>query len=321
MRKYIFPIIHSLNVSLLAFLSFSLPSNCWSQDLYSRSFGKETDEPIIFLHGGPGSSSVFFEATTAKLLAEKGFFVIIYDRRGEGRSADNNARMDFNEAFGDLKTIYQHYKLEKASLLAFSFGGLIATQFARKHPDMVRSLVLCSALISQQKSYDTILRSARVIYKNKKDSTNLKELDSIARLDTNSLEYRTLVFKHASANGFFNLSAPSDRAKEIYETYKTDPLIAGYTKNEKAVSTFWENESEHNIDITPQLQDLRKRQLPIFALYGKQDGLYAEDQIADLKALIGTNRVKYLDNCSHTLFVDQQQMFLSALWEWLIRQR
>ncbi|KAA0992147.1 alpha/beta fold hydrolase [Dyadobacter aurulentus] len=306
---------------LIALFIFIFPSQCFSQGLYSRSFGDTKDHPIIFLHGGPGSSSVFFEATTAELLARNGFFVVIYDRRGEGRSADKNARMDFDEAFRDLKSIYDHYGLKRASLLAFSFGGLIAAQFAEKNPDMVKTLVLCSALISQQQSYYTILRSARTIYEDQKDSLRLSKLASIAQMDTNSLAYRTLVFSHASANGFFTLRMPNDRAKAIYDTYKTDSLIVGYVKNERAVATFWEHEPRHNIDVTPQLQFLRKRSVPVYALYGKQDGLYSSKQIADLRHLIGKDHVEYLDNCSHTLFIDQQQMFLSALKTWLIKAR
>lgn len=305
------------SISLLIQLFFIFPAACLSQDLYSRSFGNANDSPIIFLHGGPGSSSVFFEATTARRLADSGFFVVIYDRKGEGRSADEHARMDFNEAFEDLTGIYKEYNLKTASLLGFSFGGLIAAQFAHKYPDKVTSLVLCSALVSQQKSYNTILRSAKAIYKDKKDSVNLSELTSIAQMDTNSLAYRTSVFKHASANGFFTLAAPNDRAKAIYDSYKTDTLIGRYVKNERAVSTFWEHEPRHNIDVTPQLKYLRKRAIPIYVIYGKQDGLYSDEQVSELAQVIGADNVKYFDHCSHTLFIDQQELFLLAVGTWL----
>jgi proline iminopeptidase len=307
-------------LSLLLFVLLT-PLVCISQNLYSRSFGNTKDYPIIFLHGGPGSSSVFFEATTAQLLADRGFFVIVYDRRGEGRSAGKDAEMDFNEAFADLKSIYKEYNLKTASLLAFSFGGLIATQFTRQHPEMVRSLLLCSSLVSQQKSYDTILSSAKAIYQSKNDTLNLDELASISRMDTNSLAYRTLVFKHASANGFFTLSTPNDRAKTIYNSYKSDTLIARYVKNEQAVSTFWRHEPDHNIDITPIIKCLRQKAIPVYALYGKQDGLYSSEQITGLKRIIGGENVKYFDNCSHTVFIDQQELFLSAVSSWLPHAR
>ncbi|ACT93112.1 alpha/beta fold hydrolase [Dyadobacter fermentans] len=288
-----------------------------SQALYSRSFGNPKHQPIIFLHGGPGSSSVYFEATTAKLLADKGFFVIIYDRRGEGRSKDSTAKLNFNEAFADLSGIYKKYNLRYASLIGFSFGGLIATQYAQMHPGMVRAVVLCSALISQQKSYETILSKTRTIYEQRKDTTNLNELTAIAQLNPRSFAYRTLVFRHASANGFFTLSDPDHLAKRIYATYKTDTLINSYLRNESAVHTFWQNENQVNIDVTPILNSLRNANMPIFALYGKQDGLYSDEQVSGLKYLIGNSNVKYLDRCSHTVFIDQQSLFLSALSTWL----
>ncbi|WP_310589018.1 alpha/beta hydrolase [Dyadobacter crusticola] len=313
-RSFYQMLARRLCLSLLIVLSSFI---CRSQQLYSKSFGSRSNHPIIFLHGCPGSSSVFFEATTAQLLADRGFYVIIYDRRGEGRSADKQARMDYSEAFEDLNNIYALHELKKASLLAFSFGGLIAAQFAEKHPEKVASLTLCSALVSQQKSYETILRSARRIYENKKDSVNLKEVSAIAKMDTNSLAYRTMVFKHASANGFFSLPMPNDHAKAIYDTYQTDSLITSYVKNEHAVATFWKHEPKHNIDVTPQLKYLQKLRIPVYALYGKQDGLYSNEQISEIGRIIGSDRVKYFDQCSHTLFIDQQELFLAALSKWL----
>ncbi|MHA4739477.1 alpha/beta hydrolase [Dyadobacter sp. MSC1_007] len=300
-------------------LLLSIRSIGVSQQLYSKSFGNPNDQPVIFLHGGPGSSSVYFESTTANLLAARGFFVIVYDRRGEGRSKDENARMNFNEAFTDLEGIYEKYNLKSAHLLAFSFGGLVAAQYAQKHPDMVKSLVMCSSLVSQQQSYNTILASTKAIYGRERDSLNLNELNSIMQMDTNSLNYRTLVFKHASANGFFTLQAPNERAREIYDTYKTDSLIIHYTKNENAVSTFWHREVKHNIDITPELHYLRQRGIPIYALYGKQDGLFSSKQISNIKQVIGDKNVAYLDNCSHIVFIDQQLLFLSTVQTWLCR--
>ena len=301
----------------LLLLFLVLPLTSLSQTLYCRSFGNVKDHPIIFLHGGPGSSSVYFEATTAQLLADRGFFVVVYDRRGEGRSVDQTANMNFKEASRDLKQIYEQYNLKKASLLAFSFGGLVAAKFAEKHPEMIDDLILCSALVSQQKSYNTILCAVKATYDNRKDTARLKELDIIAKTHSNSLEYRTSVFKHASANGFFTLTTPSAHAKAIYNTYKTDPLIAGYKKNDHAVETFWQNESDRNIDVTPQLRALRKQMIPIYAMYGKQDGLYSKEQISEIRQLLGDSHVMYINNCSHTVFIDQQQIFLRSVTKWI----
>ena len=287
------------------------------QPLYSKAFGKPTDNPIIFLHGGPGSSSVYFEATTAKKLANQGFYVIIYDRKGEGRSANQHAKMNFEEAFNDLNDIYKKYGLTKANLIGFSFGGLITSQYAIKFPDKVKSIILVSALLSQQASYHTILNSTEKIYTQQDDGAGLDDLHSIAKMDTNSIGYRTAVFKHAIKNGYFSLKNPDSLAKVIYSTYKTDPLIKSYVKNEQAVETFWKHELLKNINVLPQLKMVKNAGIPIYALYGKQDGLYSKNQVAQLSKIVGVSRLKYLDNCSHTLFIDQQTKFIESLKGWL----
>ncbi len=79
--------------ALLLFILLSSGVN--AQELYTRSFGNPASTPVIFLHGGPGYNSVPFEVTTAEKLSQNGFYVIIYDRRGEGRSKDTAARFTF----------------------------------------------------------------------------------------------------------------------------------------------------------------------------------------------------------------------------------
>ena len=72
-----------------------------SQTIYSKAFGDPKNDPIIYLHGGPGYNSMGFEITTAQKLSENGFYVIVYDRRGEGRSPDEQAVFTFQETFDD----------------------------------------------------------------------------------------------------------------------------------------------------------------------------------------------------------------------------
>ena len=44
-----------------------------SQTIYSKAFGDPNNEPIIYLHGGPGYNSIGFEVTTAQNLPKAGF--------------------------------------------------------------------------------------------------------------------------------------------------------------------------------------------------------------------------------------------------------
>ncbi len=140
-----------------------------AQDLYSKAYGSPDHAALIFLHGGPGFNSAGFEVTTAETLAAAGYYVIVYDRRGEGRSTSTDVRYTFDQTFEDLQSLYEKYELKQASLIGHSFGGVVASLFAEKHSEMVKAVVLVGAPVSLQETFKTILRRAKAIYEAKDD--------------------------------------------------------------------------------------------------------------------------------------------------------
>ena len=74
-------------------------------NIYSKSYGESQNPAIIFIHGGPRGNSTLFEGTTAQILADEGFYVIVYDRRGKGRSIDTTATFTYQEAINDLNEL------------------------------------------------------------------------------------------------------------------------------------------------------------------------------------------------------------------------
>lgn len=144
---------------ILFFILLTTLFSSGQNTIYSKTFGKSEDKAIIFIHGGPSGNSTLFEFTTAEKLAKKGFYVIVYDRRGEGRSIDSLATFTYQEYFNDLNYIYKTYNIEKANIIGHSFGGLVATLFSEKYPQKVESLILAGALFSQQETYKNIIKS------------------------------------------------------------------------------------------------------------------------------------------------------------------
>lgn len=301
---------------LLSTLFFTLFS-AHGQTIYSKAFGNKNNKPIIFIHGGPSGNAVQFEATTAPKLAERGFYVIVYDRRGEGRSADENAKITYNEAFEDLNELYKKYNLKKANLIGFSFGGLVTTLFSEKYPEKVNSIILVSALFNQQESYDHILSSVRKIYTEKGDAENLKKLAEVEKMDKNSAEYRGGCFALASENGYFKVAKPDKEAVEIYQAYETGELYKSNIRNKKAPGLFYKNETRNNINVKPVLESLKKKGIRMYALYGKQDGIFSPSQMTGMKNLVGVQNFHFLNNCSHYLYADQQKAFLNSIEGWL----
>ncbi|MHC0446789.1 alpha/beta fold hydrolase [Flavobacterium sp. 3-218] len=300
-------------LATVLFLTFSFLAK--GQNLYIKTYGNEKNKTIIFIHGGPSGNATLFEGTTAQNLADQGFYVIAYDRRGEGRSTDPDAKFTFEEAFQDLNWIYKKYHLKKAVILGHSFGGLVATLYTNKYPQNVSALVLAGALFSQQETYNHILNTL-----NKKYSTNseqLKKISVVENLNKNSAEYRKGCYELAGENGFFKMPNPTAESKKLYADYEAGEFYKTNIRNKNAPLVFYQNEKQNNIDTRLLLKKIKSAGVPIYGIYGKDDGVFSSAQINSLKAIIGEKNFAFLDNCSHYLFVDQQAAFLSNINKWL----
>ena len=304
-------------ILLLLLLSLSIQKN-FSQELYSKTFGNPKNIPVLYLHGGPGYNAASFEISTAQELANNSFYVIVYDRRGEGRSIDANAKFTFQETFDDINAILKKYNLKKINLIGHSFGGIVAAMYAEKNPNKVNTIELLSAPVSLQETFKTILRSCKRIYLEKNDKTNLNYIDMIEKMDPTSVEYYAYSFAHAMQNGFYSPKVMSDEAKAIYSaTVKEDAFKYTSQMSREAPQGFLKNENYTSIDLTEILQKLISNKTRIYALYGKEDGLYSPEQVAHLQQIIGSNNIKYFDNCSHNLFMDQQSLFINSTKKWI----
>jgi proline iminopeptidase len=303
-------------IFLLSLLSISFFVS--SQTLYIKTYGNKNDKPIIFVHGGPSGNATLFEGSnTAEQLSKKGFFVIAYDRRGEGRSTDPNATFTYAEAFEDLNSIYKTYHLKKATLLSHSFGGLVATLYTEKYPQNINALILAGALFSQQETYNHILDSVKKIYTKKNDLAKLDKVALVENLNKNSAEYRKGCFELAGENNFFKMPHPTEESKKLYADYDASDFFKTNIRNKNAPLLFYQNEKKNNIDTRSSIKKIKAEGIPIYAIYGKQDGIFSTEQINSIRNLASKNHFALLENCSHYLFVDQQKEFLSNVKNWI----
>lgn len=118
---------------------------------YYRIVGESRDgkNPLVLLHGGPGSTHNYFELLDA--LAEEGRALIMYDQLGCGRSATGFHPELWNmETWkGELEALRQYLGLDRIHLLGQSFGGMLALAYVcDEHPEGVESLILSSTLPS-----------------------------------------------------------------------------------------------------------------------------------------------------------------------------
>lgn len=312
-------LLWTLQTFWLAVGLFCLPATASQAqpELYVKTYGNPAKPALLYIHGGPRGNSTLFEGTTAQALADRGFYVIVYDRRGEGRSADSAATFTFDEAFTDLNAILNSLKLHKVSLLGHSFGGIVASLYSEKHPEKIQRLFLIGALVNQQQSYDHILLTAIASGREQTNPTIAQQVQAIQALDKNSAQYRGLTYQLAAELGYFRMPNPTAEYRQLTAQYQNSTAGKNNIRNDQAPVEFYRNEERVNIDTTSALKRIKTSGIGLYALYGKQDGIFSEAQLSQLQQLIGPTKFALIDNCSHYPFVDQQQAFLDQIENWM----
>jgi proline iminopeptidase len=119
--------------------------------LYVRVAGKGM--PCLFVHGGPGSTSYYYEAMAGAPIIEQNMQMIYFDQRGAGRS-DSAANRDYSmkRMLLDMDELRRHLGIQKWSVMGHSFGGILITNYARQYPANLSALFYIHCTVNMQAS-------------------------------------------------------------------------------------------------------------------------------------------------------------------------
>ncbi|MEQ9398353.1 MAG: alpha/beta fold hydrolase [Longimicrobiales bacterium] len=98
--------------------------------------------PIVVIHGGPGLDHQYLRPGL-DVLASAGQLVY-YDQRGTGRSEAelDSASIGWDAFVDDVERLREALGHDRITVLGHSFGGFLALDYARRHPDRTRALIL-----------------------------------------------------------------------------------------------------------------------------------------------------------------------------------
>jgi proline iminopeptidase len=127
-----------------------------------RLVGAASGEPWLLLHGGPGGACHPGLLQPLDLSRQR---AIAPDQRGCGASRPRGCTQGNHTAalVADLEALRQHLGLERWSLLAGSWGTVVALAYARQHPKRVQRVVLRAAFaLSRREIAGLVMPSRRV---------------------------------------------------------------------------------------------------------------------------------------------------------------
>ena len=100
--------------------------------------------PVVFIHAATGSGRVWEHQLPAFTAA--GYRVVVYDRRGFGRSVIDPAGAQPGTGADDLLGLVHHLGIDRLHLVGTAAGGGVALDFALSFPERLRSLVVANAV-------------------------------------------------------------------------------------------------------------------------------------------------------------------------------
>jgi pimeloyl-ACP methyl ester carboxylesterase len=119
-----------------------------THQLAHETFGpplREAAEPLVFLHGLGATSSTW--APTARRLGDAGRAGLVPDLLGFGSSMRLGTTFDLDEQAAAVIRLLDHAGVDRAHLVAHSWGATVAAAVTRSDPDRVERLTLVAPAV------------------------------------------------------------------------------------------------------------------------------------------------------------------------------
>lgn len=108
--------------------------------MYYEVYG--SGKPIVLLHGS--FMNIPLNWSHIIPLISRNRKVIVAEMQGHGRTRDTDRPLSYEGMADDVSGLLKHLRIDSADILGYSMGGGIAFQFAVRHPEQLRRLIILS---------------------------------------------------------------------------------------------------------------------------------------------------------------------------------
>ena len=248
---------------------------------------------IILLHGGPGFDHTPFKELYAPLTSVAQ--LVYYDHRGNGRSESGpRERWTLDQWADDLKTLCETLGIERPIVFGASFGGLVALNYALRHPDHPAKLVLVST-------------TARIHL-----DRALSMFDRLGGSEVRAVAER--FFTEPTAE---HLDEYLEVCGPFYSQRPRPPeLRARVTRNPDVAEHFFRGEILR-FDLTERLREIR---CPVLLMAGELDPMVTIEDARELAAALPPDRLRFerFPDAGHLLAIEHPEAVRALIREFVL---
>jgi len=261
-------------------------------------------EPVLLLMGGPGVASEGL-APVAQMIVKRGR-AIAPDQRGAGKSQPKDPKaVTLDATLADLEALRKELGLKRWTVWGCSWGGMLALDYASKHPGSVKALVLVGSGGPSWASFTQAFgdnMAARTTSDERAAQRYWSRPDVVARdPELASAEW----LKAMLPSQFY------DRSKVFAAQALFKPGRHYYNEDAgEYINPAFEQGAPARIEA------LKKLDIPALILHGRQDPMPESVALENQKLLKGSHLV-WLDRAGHWPWLEQPEAMEKALLEFL----
>lgn len=131
--------------------------------IYYEQCGNVAGQPVVFLHGGPGSGC---NPGQRRFFDPAHYRIVLLDQRGCGRSRPlgSTAANTTEHLIADIDRLRQHLGIDQWIAFGGSWGSTLALAYAIKHPAHVSGLILRGVFLSRSAELKWFLQDVQHFY-------------------------------------------------------------------------------------------------------------------------------------------------------------
>lgn len=271
-----------------------------SSKLHYKTFGK--GKPILIINGGPGMNCDGF-TYIAEALSKMNFQTIVYDQRGTGKStleAVNSETVTMDLMVDDIEKLRTHLNFQKWIVFGHSFGGIMASYYASKHPETIDKIIFSSSGGVNMKFTS---------YGQERMNNNL------TKTERDSLNY----YQTKINNGDNSKETLKLRAKYLANAYvfnkKNAPIIAERLTQSKfkITSLVFDNLFKIQFDCSSEFKDFKQK---VLILQGTND-IISPETAREIADAFPNSKLVLMANCGHYGWLDAPAVYFDSIKRFL----
>ncbi len=277
-------------------------------NLYVRDIGRGV--PIIVLHGGPDFDHEYFLPELDRLA--ESVRLIYYDQRGRGRSFSGEGADDVTLAgeIEDLDRVREWTGLDAVAVLGHSWGGVLAMEYAIRHPERVTHLILMNTAPASNAGILEVRRHLRE-RRSPEQSDRMRKIASTPAFVQGDIDAEAEYYRIHFATTL-DPELLDDVIPRFRVNFTKESVVAARAIEHRLYEQTWSSE---DYDLIPLLRLL---DVPALLIHSEYD-LIPIDVAREIAAAIPGSRLVELDGCGHFSYLEQTDRVLSVIAEFLAR--